>query len=253
MAIPDQAPADLSLGLADSGYLRERRNPKPGDLFYLHLRDVLDALSAHATEERLKVLDFGSGGSPYRYLFPNAEYLRADLEGEGLDFTINADGQLAGGKAASFDLILSTQVLEHVANPALYFSECRRLLRPGGKLLLTTHGIYEDHLCPNDYFRWTAQGLRLILTNAGFQVRAVQKLTTSGRSLCFTLQRHLFLGGASPPASYALFCRVLNRVLRPLMPMLHRLADWCFRDCRAVSDSESGHPLYVALLVEASH
>ena len=170
-------------GLEDSGYLRERQEPRPGDVFYLHLRDVLDAIRAHATSKKIRVLDFGSGGSPYRFLFPNAEYLRADLEGEGLDFTISPEGRLAGETTADFELILSTQVLEHVPDPAVYLSECRRLLRPGGKLLLTTHGTYEDHLCPSDYFRWTADGLRLVLGNAGFKVNTIKKLTTAGRSL----------------------------------------------------------------------
>ncbi len=249
----DLSPASIRPpGLDDSGYLLERQAPKPGDVFYLHLRDVLDAIRAHATSEKIRVLDFGSGGSPYCFLFPNAEYLRADLEGEGLDFTISPEGRLVGETPDDFNLILSTQVLEHVPNPAVYLAECRRLLKPGGKLLLTTHGLYEDHLCPSDYYRWTADGLRLTLKDAGFQVDAIKKLTTSGRALCFTLSRHLFLGGGSPPSSYAFLCRAMNWVSRPLMPLLHRLMDWYLQDCRVVSDTKSGHPLYVALLAEAS-
>ena len=40
--------------------------------------------------------------------------------------------------AASFDTIVSTEVIEHLENPRAVFREFRRLLRPGGALLLTT-------------------------------------------------------------------------------------------------------------------
>jgi 2-polyprenyl-3-methyl-5-hydroxy-6-metoxy-1,4-benzoquinol methylase len=39
---------------------------------------------------------------------------------------------------ASFDAIISTEVIEHLENPRAVFRELSRLLRPGGRLLLTT-------------------------------------------------------------------------------------------------------------------
>jgi 2-polyprenyl-3-methyl-5-hydroxy-6-metoxy-1,4-benzoquinol methylase len=39
---------------------------------------------------------------------------------------------------ASFDVIVSTEVIEHLENPRAIFREFYRLLRPGGKLLITT-------------------------------------------------------------------------------------------------------------------
>jgi 2-polyprenyl-3-methyl-5-hydroxy-6-metoxy-1,4-benzoquinol methylase len=39
---------------------------------------------------------------------------------------------------ASFDAIISTEVIEHLENPRAVFREFSRLLRPGGRLLLTT-------------------------------------------------------------------------------------------------------------------
>ena len=40
--------------------------------------------------------------------------------------------------SASFDGIISTEVIEHLENPRAMFRECSRLLRPGGKLVVTT-------------------------------------------------------------------------------------------------------------------
>jgi SAM-dependent methyltransferase len=43
----------------------------------------------------------------------------------------------------SFGRVLATEILEHLANPALFLSECRRVLRPGGALYLTTPNVVD--------------------------------------------------------------------------------------------------------------
>lgn len=112
----------------------------------------------------LRVLDVGAGDRPYRELFPEAvafdvpENPHADLHG-----TIDA----IPVDDASFDVALCLQVLEHVPDPAAAVRELRRVVRPGGRVLLSTHGIYPFHPNPDDLWRWTHQGLeRLFLTNA---------------------------------------------------------------------------------------
>ena len=60
---------------------------------------------------------------------------------------------------ASFDLVLCLQVLEHVPDPAAAIRELRRVVRPGGRVLLTTHGVYPYHPNPEDLWRWTHEGL----------------------------------------------------------------------------------------------
>ena len=82
---------------------------------------------------------------------------------------IGADGTVAVADA-SVDVVLSTQVLEHVTDPAVYLAECVRVLRPGGRLLLTTHGTMFYHPDPVDYWRWTCDGLRKAVTDAGLEV-----------------------------------------------------------------------------------
>jgi SAM-dependent methyltransferase len=116
-------------------------------------------------------LDFGCGQSPYRGRLPEGtSYIGADLAGnEGADVTLRADGSLPVDDAR-VDLVLSTQVLEHVEDPALYLSESLRVLRPGGKLVLSTHGIMYYHRDPVDHWRWTRTGLTKIVEAAGFEV-----------------------------------------------------------------------------------
>ena len=140
--------------LAAQEYMRQRLEPRPGDPLYLSLSDLSLAVRSLMPSRVQQVLDYGSGGSPYKTLFGNCVYHRADLTGQGLDFVYGPDARLPAS-AEGYDFVLSTQVLEHVENPTTYLGECYRVLKPNGRLLLTTHGLFEDHGCPYDYWRWT--------------------------------------------------------------------------------------------------
>ena len=239
-------PADI----AQQSYLRERLNPQPGDPIYLHLSDLLLGLRQFPFAPTLRVLDYGCGGSPYRSLFAGSVYHRADFPGlPGLDFTFAEDSRLPAPDQ-SYDLILSTQVLEHVREPAIYLNECHRLLRPGGTLLLTTHGSFPDHACPHDYQRWTADGLNLAVTKSGLPVRRICKLTTSGRALLYFAQQYqeTLLSGEFSWGGLCL--RLLRLPFRWRRPAFDRFCDRQFADCRVVPAATPGHHFYVALLIE---
>ncbi|HEU4978618.1 MAG TPA: class I SAM-dependent methyltransferase [Solirubrobacteraceae bacterium] len=133
---------------------------------------VLERLSAElGVPATGRVLDFGCAEAPYRRFFPDAvEYLAADLQGNPhANLTLAPDGTLPL-ESESVHAVLSTQVLEHVADPSLYLEECARVLRPGGRLLLSTHGFMVYHPDPVDYWRWTCAGLRRALEQAGLGV-----------------------------------------------------------------------------------
>lgn len=51
---------------------------------------------------------------------------------------LRADGMALPFAAGAFDLVLSHAVIEHVADASLYLRECRRVLKPGGRIFLST-------------------------------------------------------------------------------------------------------------------
>ena len=81
--------------LEDDDCLRQRLDPRPGDPVFLHLLDLRAALEPLRTDAAIEVLDYGCGGSPYRSLFPNAAYKRADYAGvSGVDLILTEDSLL---------------------------------------------------------------------------------------------------------------------------------------------------------------
>lgn len=128
-----------------------------------------------------RILDYGCADQPYRRFFPaTVEYVGADLPGNPqADVELRPDGSvpIASG---SVDAVLSTQVLEHVSDPGLYLAECARVLCPGGRLLLSTHGIMVYHPDPVDLWRWTGAGLEQAVRNAGLEVERVEGIMGLG-------------------------------------------------------------------------
>jgi len=116
-----------------------------------------------------RVLDLGCGDQPYATLITGrgAQYVGCDIDGD-VDVRINP-GQPLPLPDASADGIVSFQVLEHVWDLDWYLGECRRLLKPGGWLLLSTHGTWLYHPHPTDFRRWTRTGLERELRARGFE------------------------------------------------------------------------------------
>lgn len=149
--------------------------------FFLLRRELYKAIRRNAPELQGRILDFGCGSKPYRELFPHAsEYLGVDIENpghdhskEGVDFFY--DGHKLPFESHSFDGIFSSEVLEHVSNPEEMLPELYRVLRPGGKILITVPFVWNEHEMPHDYFRFTREGIRVQFEKAGFRVLRVEK------------------------------------------------------------------------------
>lgn len=234
--------------ISTDSYVRERMAPHPLDNHYLHLVDLLAAISLHKSDQHLRILDFGCGGSPYRKLFPNAIYSRADIEGDPtLDYIIGSNGKV-NAPSSAFDLVISTQVLEHVADPQVYLAECLRVLTNQGKLILTTHGIFEEHGCPFDFHRWTADGLFLQLKCAGVTEVEMRKLTVGARAIMFFTQNwfHMFMNTKHPASGWVM--RLMWRQIYRLRRITNAIADFTYGHLASCDTSAKDASIYVAII-----
>jgi SAM-dependent methyltransferase len=62
-----------------------------------------------------------------------------------------------------YDVVVMIEVLEHVVSPQAAISNVHHLLKPGGRLILSTPFLFPLHDCPMDYYRYTKFGLRRLL------------------------------------------------------------------------------------------
>ena len=228
-------------------YNRQRVAPVRDDEYYIHLADLRQFLEKIVHEKHSSILDYGCGGSPYKSLFKFDRYVRADyVSCLGIDLKINDDGRLECNDD-QFSLVLTTQVLEHVQDPQAFLREAYRVLVPGGRLVLTTHGIWEDHGCPYDFRRWTADGLRHEIQSAGFEVQEMDKLTTGPRATLFLFARILNSLCVSRRTTFGWAMWLLRRSLFGSNSRRHRWMDVQFAENCVVSDSTPGHISYLAL------
>jgi SAM-dependent methyltransferase len=160
----------------DGDRRREPRIWRDHDWYVMrHLREaVTRLLDDHAKiEPGQRVVDFGCGDRPYEPLIKErrATYVACDLDGD-VDVRIEPGKPLALPDGSA-DGVVSFQVLEHVWDLDLYIADCLRVLKPGGWLLLSTHGNWLYHPHPTDFRRWTRDGLHDELSSRGFTVEEI--------------------------------------------------------------------------------
>lgn len=171
------------------------RGPKEAPLGFwarqfldLQLKTIVDCLSQKLPQISGKILDIGAGESPWKYL------LGQDTIYQGIDITssgefgmiknpnvIYYDGLTIPLPSNQFDAGLCIEVLEHTQNPQVLLSEAFRVLKPGGKLLITVPWSARVHHIPFDYHRFTPFQLERLMEEAGFSECEIQ---TRGNNLC---------------------------------------------------------------------
>jgi len=123
--------------------------PSPALVPIDHLKATLQALPADA-----KILDVGAGG---RRVAPQVRTFDA-VAGPNVD--IVGDIHAMPIADASYDCVVCTGTLEHVANPWRAIEEIYRVLRPGGIVHIDVPFIQGYHADPTDFWRFTIDGLR---------------------------------------------------------------------------------------------
>ena len=127
-----------------------------------------------------RVLDAGAGDGRHRPLFSGAQYEAADFEAVPTK-TYSENDMICDLSAIPveddrYDLVLLTQVLEHVPEPHTVLNELARVLKPGGHLWATMPLFYEEHDQPYDFFRYTQFGVKHLCESAGLEVERLEWL-----------------------------------------------------------------------------
>jgi len=167
---------------------RKRTPLSPYWLEWKLLRGAIERLAPRACGA---MLDVGCSERPYADLFaPHvSRYVGLDYPPALLDkqpelweildraqgvVDVFGDGRALPFADASFDTVLSTEVLEHVMAPADVVREMARVLKPEGRLLLTVPFVVPLHEMPSDYYRFTPFSLRRMVEGSGLVVEQIE-------------------------------------------------------------------------------
>jgi len=136
----------------------------PNWLVLRERRRIFERWLAQLPSKDLKVLDVGGRIQPYRILIADRirQYIAVDLRLTALVDVIGNAEHLPL-RAAHFDLVICTQMLEYVPEPASAVAEIFRVLKPGGMFLLSVPSAAPD--AGQERWRLLPAGLRSLLTS----------------------------------------------------------------------------------------
>lgn len=126
-----------------------------------------------------RVLDAGAGRCPYAPLFADMAYESADFGQVKKHYghlNYACDLTAIPVEDERFDLVLLTQVLEHLPDPLAVLRELHRVLKPAHRIWLSQPLYYQEHEQPYDFYRYTQFGLRHLLDRAGFRIEELSWL-----------------------------------------------------------------------------
>ena len=137
---------------------------------------LIRALERARVHARGALLDVGCGSKPFAPLFASrvTRYLGTDLAGSpylgGARLDAFARAESLPVRDAAVDTVLALSMITYLPEPGAMLDEARRVLRPGGALIVEFAQMAPVAGAPHDYFRFTRYGARHLLERAGFEV-----------------------------------------------------------------------------------
>jgi SAM-dependent methyltransferase len=160
--------------LDDAGSFRKWFSPS----IFLLQRTLIPILERYASGD---MLDVGCGSMPYESVVEGRtssyDGLDIDPRNERVRFVCSV-ADMAPVASESYDTVLCSEVLEHVPYPQAAVAEMSRVMRSGGTLVVTVPFLARLHEEPNDFQRFTEYGLRLLLSDADFEVVLLEPIGT---------------------------------------------------------------------------
>jgi len=118
------------------------------------------------------LLDVGCGNRPYQAWFSNVNtYIGMDITATAhSNVDVVASSLYLPFANQSIDLVICTQVIEHVEEPSQMLLEVNRVLKNDGLLMLSAPMYWRLHEEPYDFYRYTKHGLSYLLKKNGFDL-----------------------------------------------------------------------------------
>ena len=177
--------------IRDGEYAGKGQSIFMGDILAKYYEKMI---SAHA---KGTMLDLGCGNVPLYCVYSSlvdkiicVDWSNSYFKNSHIDIECNLNDILPLS-TESFDTIIITDVLEHINNPFLLWSEMSRILKPKGKLLIGIPFLFNLHDEPYDYFRYTEFAIKMFCENNSLQILSIDSMGGSPEVIINIIAKHL--------------------------------------------------------------
>jgi len=173
------------------------KSDAPSHMHWHFIRPLIELSGVRTCKARVLDVGCGNGSTVAEFLALGCDVVGIDLSQEGIELArrrypaarfecLPADDHILDNlQCEPFDVVISTEVIEHLYDPHAFALGCYRALRPGGRFVISTpyHGYLKNlflSLCDrwdrhtNPLWRgghikfWSRKTLSQLLTRAGF-------------------------------------------------------------------------------------
>jgi len=170
----------------------------------------------HNLDKSTFICDVGAGTQPFDKLFSRFNTYKVDfVPYKGIDVVTDLNKPLPFQDNV-FDVIVMSNLIEHMPEPLALFKESKRILKQGGKIIITVPFYIKIHQAPYDFLRYTEFMLERLLNNEELFTNV--EITRIGNliDIYFTLSKNMWklLERTTNPDNYDLYNRGFNLALK---------------------------------------
>ncbi len=148
---------------------KKKRGPDTGSMWRRANWKFYERAAKQILPDKI-VLDIGIGQGGVKPLFTHTRYIGNDIYPyDDVDFICDIT-KVNPIRDESVDVVILSNVLEHVADPVNLLKSLSKMLRPAGRLLITVPFIIKVHQAPFDFMRYTHFALYRMLSSAGYEI-----------------------------------------------------------------------------------
>jgi SAM-dependent methyltransferase len=123
----------------------------------------------------------------YRYLSSDLNVITVNIKGDGVDLIADFNRELPV-ETSSIDTVLLFNAIYIADTPSALMLECKRVLKPGGRLVASSPYISNEMRDPHDYGRLTSEGLERLVRESGMHLESIEPFGERFSSAAYLLQ-----------------------------------------------------------------
>lgn len=150
----------------------------------------------NATDKRTLVVH--SEDVDFEPYFPNA-YAVTKRTAKPADMYVDLYyTEVSNIESESFEVIVCTGLLEHIPEPQRLIDDFYRILKPGGRLIISASAVFSFHEGPDNFFHFTPYGFE-ILFDKWTEIESMQGASQPFETVGILMQRALIQCDIFPP------------------------------------------------------